>query len=176
MTIWWPHAGLRGDGPVRVLAIGCGDADEVGAWLATGRVREVVGVDLDEEAVQRARARWPQATFLCADAAQLPDDFWHRFDVVLIRRPDLLAQPDRWRAVFAAIPSYLRPAGRVVVVVLGVAEEVLARRWLHAAGPQVRPADPAGDERVLVAEVGSPLLVWEGDREAQACQQGEICG
>jgi len=55
-----------------------------------------------------------------------------------------------------------------VVVLLGVAEGTAARRWLHAASLEVRPVDPAGDERVLVAEAGSHLLVWEDDGQARA--------
>jgi len=65
---FWLPAGSA----VRVLEVGCGTADDVGTLLATGRVAEYIGVDLDELAVVRARAQWPRATFLCADAAQLP--------------------------------------------------------------------------------------------------------
>jgi len=131
--------------------------------VATGRVAEIVGVDLDETALTQARARWPQGTFLCADAARLGEAYHRRFDLVLIRQPDLLAQPAHWRAVFAAVPIYLRPGGRVVVVLLGGVEESLARRWLEEDGLRVARADASegGARRVLVAEPGTGPLVWE---------------
>jgi SAM-dependent methyltransferase len=123
----------------RVLEIGCGAAEDIGEWLADG-VGEYVGVDLDETAIAHARARWPGVTFLCADAARLPaepalspvEGYAGRFHAVLIRRPDLFAQPGRWQQVFAALPALIQPGGRVIVTLLGAGETTVAREWLVA--------------------------------------------
>ncbi len=163
---WLPPAsGLR------ILEVGCGDADDIGDLWATGRVAELTGVDLDETAVVRARARWPQARFLCADAAHLPETYRHRFDIVLIRRPDLLAQPGRWQRVFAVARAYLRPGGRVVAVVLGVAEAAVARRWLERSGLDVVQAPDGGGtgEQVLVAQPAAWPAVWDDAGDAAVC-------
>ncbi|MCP4195649.1 MAG: class I SAM-dependent methyltransferase [Proteobacteria bacterium] len=90
---------FTGKSPVRLLDIGCGTAVEAEPLLASGLITEFVGVDLDETAISLVQSRLPQATFLCADAAALDDS--HHYDVILIRRPDLLARPAGWQQVFA---------------------------------------------------------------------------
>lgn len=119
---------------LRVLDIGCGAAEEAGELLASGRVRDFLGVDLDEGAIAEARARWPGARFVCADAARLSPGRIGQFDTILIRRPDLLAQPERWRQVFARLPAWLLPDGRVILTLIGEGEARLARRWLEEVG------------------------------------------
>lgn len=94
---------------------------EAGGLLASGTVTEFVGVDLDETAIIEARARWPGAKFICADAARLGPEYTRRFDTVLIRRPDLLAQPGRWRQVFKRLPTLLQAEGRVLLTLFGEA-------------------------------------------------------
>lgn len=156
--------------PLRVLEIGCGAGEGLGQLLESGRVLEFVGVDLDETAIEEARARWPQATFLCADAARLPASFVGRFDVALLRRPDLLAQPQRWREVFDRLPVWLRPGGRAIVAVMGQAEASLASRWLGEGGLQVIHRGEQGGLplRVFVAEAPFPVL-WDNSGEGMAC-------
>ncbi len=96
---------MSGNAPVRLLDIGCGTAVEAEPLLATGLIAEFVGVDLDETAVSQAQSRLPQAAFVCTDAAALDDS--HHYDIILIRRPDLLAQPAGWQPVFAKLPRLL---------------------------------------------------------------------
>ncbi len=120
----------------RLLEIGCGAAEDAGEWLAGG-VAEYVGVDLDETAIARARARWPRMTFLCTDAARLPATAAGRFHAVLIRRPDLFVRPGNWQQVFAALPALLLSQGRVLMTLLGAAETAVARRWLEENGLRV---------------------------------------
>ncbi len=137
---------------LRLLDIGCGTAEEAGALIASGRVRDFLGVDLDEEAIVRARARWRGTRFVCADAARLRPEHVGLFDVILLRRPDLLAQPGRWRAVFARLPALLSSGGRVIVTVIDEGEALLARRWLEEAGLcllRVEPL-PEPEERILL--------------------------
>lgn len=122
---------------IRLLDIGCGAAEEAGELLASGKVADFLGVDLDERAIAEAQARWPQARFICEDAARLSPEAVGRFEVILIRRPDLLAQPARWHQVFLRLPDLLRPGGRVIVTLIGEDEAALARRWLEEAGLRV---------------------------------------
>ncbi len=142
---------------LRVLDIGCGAAEEAGELLASGRVRDFLGVDLDEGAIAEARARWPGARFVCADAARLSPGRIGRFDAILIRRPDLLAQPGRWRQVFARLPVWLSPGGRVILTLIGEGEARLARRWLEEAGLRVLHVEslPWPEEPILLLFEGA---------------------
>ncbi len=137
---------------LRVLDIGCGVAEEVGELLASGRVRDFLGVDLDEGAIAEARARWPGARFVCADAARLSPGRIRRFDAILLRRPDLLAQPGRWRQVFAWLPGWLSPGGRVILTLIGEEEARLARRWLEEDGLRLLGVEslPWPEESILL--------------------------
>ena len=146
--------------PLRMLDIGCGTAEETGGQLASGTVTEFVGVDLDETAIIEARARWPGAKFICADAARLGPEYTLRFDAVLLRRPDLLAQPGRWRQVFKRLPTLLQAEGRVLLTLFGMAEASVAHGWLTAEGLRVLHTGwlPQPDEpHLMVAEAcGEP--------------------
>lgn len=115
-------------------------------------------MDLDESAVREASARWPEASFLCADAADLPARYPGHFDVALIRRPNLFAQPERWQRVFATLPRLLRSGGRVFATFVGEREAAAARAWLEKAGIDVIHAEelPTADElHFLVGEAAS---------------------
>jgi len=160
---------MSGDAPVRLLDIGCGTAVEAEPLLATGLIAEFVGVDLDETAVSQAQSRLPQAAFVCTDAAALDDS--HHYDIILIRRPDLLAQPAGWQPVFAKLPRLLEPSGRIIVTVIGEGEAALARQWLTANDLPIIHAEtlPLADEsHMLVADAvvqttPSPLKVMTLD-------------
>lgn len=146
---------LPGPQPQRVLEVGCGAAQAVGALLEAGLASDYVGVDLDETAIEQARDRWPQATFLCADAARLPATYHGAADVILIRRPDLLAQPGRWREVFGVLLALLQPHGRALVTLIGATEARLARAWLADEGFEilhVGALDLLEERRLVVAE------------------------
>ncbi len=162
-------------GGLHVLELGCGEGQDAGLLLADPRVVEYIGVDLDEDAVARARARWPAATFLCADAAALPAGLAGRFDLVFVGRPDLLAQPERWRRAFAALPGLLGPAGRALVTLTGPAETALARRWLRDGGLREvhAPSDEGGSWVVVAEREPAPVLRDEG---GEACDVGGWCG
>ncbi|MCS6963371.1 MAG: class I SAM-dependent methyltransferase [Thermoflexus sp.] len=164
-TRWLPP-----EGEIRLLDVGCGTAEEAGEFLASGRVVDFLGVDLDEGAIAQARARWPEARWICADAARLSSKtLGGRFDAILIRRPDLLLQPARWRRVFRRLSEWLRPGGWIIVTVIGDGEAELARRWLEEAGLRVFRVErlPWPEERVLLlaGHAGCPegLSGEEGD-------------
>jgi len=140
---------LASTSPARLLDIGCGTAVEADPLLATGLIAEFVGVDLDETAVSQAQSRLPQATFICADAAALDGD--HSYNTILIRRPDLLAQPDSWQRVFANLNGLLTPSGRILVTVIGDGEAAMVRRWLAANAHPIAHEEtlPLRDETTL---------------------------
>jgi len=119
---------------LRMIDIGCGIAEEADELLHTGSVTEFVGVDLDETAILQAQQRLPSAIFLCADAVDLVDDYSHYFHAVLIRRPDLFAQPAHWKEVFAVLAQLLRAEGRILVTLIGEAEAALAQKWMEEFG------------------------------------------
>lgn len=149
---------------LRLLEIGCGAVEDVGEWLADG-VGEYVGVDLDETAIAQARARWPGATFRCADAARLPPEYVGYFHAVLIRSPDVFAQPGRWQQVFAALPALIQPEGRVIVTLLGAREIIVAREWLVANGWRLLWSE----DRLLVAEAAPLTLIRLDADEGAFC-------
>jgi len=166
--------------PLRLLDIGCGAADEAAVLLNI--VDEFVGVDLDETAIAKARVRWPQATFMCADAAILSPEAVGSCDVVLIHRPDIFAQPARWRRVFDTLPVLFQPGGRIILTLMGEAETATARAWLAEIGLSVihaSKAPEAGGAHLLVAESGGksersapPLTLIRlnaGDGEGMTC-------
>lgn len=187
-TVPWMETVLReapGRRPLRVLSVGCGtcpEAELLASALGGPEALELMGIDLDEVAVQEARRRLPWAAFVCADAAT-PPVHWHRaFDLVLVRRPDLLAQPQRWQLVLRVLPALLTPEGRVALTCLGEGEAQLGRRWLAEAGFHILSEEPLQSPQegwLLIAALASsggapqpvlevPVVVWEGG-EAPTC-------
>ena len=167
--------------PLRLLDLGCADCPEAEALVAAGV--EVVGVDLDEAAIVAARCRMPGARFRCSDAADMLRSHQASFDVVLVRRPDLAAQPERWRQVLTRAATCLAPHGRVLLTTPGPEEARLARKWLEAPGfarveeavlakgelfvvtatePALRPASPG-------PRLPAGVVRWDGEDEAEVC-------
>lgn len=68
--------------PARVLDFGCGEGYFWEAMARRGPLPDVVGLDLREEAVEAARARLPNLTFLCQDLFDF-DPAGRRFDLVV---------------------------------------------------------------------------------------------
>ena len=65
----------------RVLDVGCGRGESV-AFIGERYGCPAIGVDRSEEAISQARARFPQATYLVAEAEHLPFDD-SSFDIVV---------------------------------------------------------------------------------------------
>jgi SAM-dependent methyltransferase len=122
----------------RVLEVGSGLGDLLAALDAT----EAVGVDFSPEMVQRASARHPEITFICADAHELSRAVEGHFDVIILS--DLVN--DLWdvQEVLEQIARLSTPRTRVVLnfysrlwepaltvaVGLGLRTPTLQQNWL----------------------------------------------
>jgi len=149
-SFMWLIGRLPSDRPLRVLDVGCGECLEGETLLSTGV--DLVGIDFDEKAIATTCARLPRAKFICADAAALDSDWTSPFDVVLFRRPDIAAQPARWRGILALAPGWLTPGGRVLLTTPGPQEADWGRQWLKESGfkdTRLEQLDTE-DERLLV--------------------------
>lgn len=98
-------------GPRCVLDAGCGTG-RVAIELGRRGV-EVVGVDLDRDMIELARAKAPELTWIRADLSEL--DLPTRFDVVVLAGNVIpyVASDRRHRAV-AACARHLAPHGRLI--------------------------------------------------------------
>jgi len=145
----------------RVLDVGCG-AGESSLALATliGRQGQVVGVDISEPMIGRARALAPQdmsVVFRVADAsrAELPegafDILFSRFGVMFFDDPT---------GAFAHMRRALRPGGRVAFVCWrGVAENDWMRLPMSAIKGILPPTAPPGSEAPGTFSFGDPERV-----------------
>jgi MoaA/NifB/PqqE/SkfB family radical SAM enzyme/SAM-dependent methyltransferase len=118
---------LEGD----VLDVGAGDArfaTELGASIESGRVR-YSAFDPDARAIERIRARWPEAEVWVASAEVWAAEVARTFDHVLVLRSwNHLVDPAR---VCASIARALRPQGTLTVI--DDAPFALVRNRSHAA-------------------------------------------
>jgi ubiquinone/menaquinone biosynthesis C-methylase UbiE len=91
----------------KVLEIGCGRGD----LLAALKPANGVGVDFSEEMVRRAKKRYPEMRFLCADAHSL--DIEETFDAIILS--DLVN--DLWdvQAVLEHILLLTTPQTRIII-------------------------------------------------------------
>lgn len=128
----WLVTRLPGSRPLRVLDVGCGECREGEALVNAGV--DLIGIDLDEATIASVRKRLPGATFLCADAATLEGTWHHHFDLLIVRRPDVAAQSERWRHVLEATATWLSPGGLVLLTTPGPHEAELASLWLEHVG------------------------------------------
>lgn len=114
--------------PTRVLDAGCGTG-RVALELA-GRGVAVVGVDLDPDLLDRARAKAPSLTWIEADLATMADlDLGGSFDVIVAAGNVIgFVAADRRAEVVAACAHHLAPGGRLV------------------SGAQLRPGWPSAEQ------------------------------
>ncbi|WP_221091134.1 class I SAM-dependent methyltransferase [Deinococcus aquaedulcis] len=100
----------------RVLALGVNAGRELDALALAfpGRELDVVGVDLQADALAAAQARWPQAHFLALDVNALPANLG-RFDLVLAL--SLLQSPGVVQDVLLARlrREHLTPGGGLIL-------------------------------------------------------------
>jgi SAM-dependent methyltransferase len=93
---------------------------------------------------------------LAADAARLPLAAHVRFDLIVVRHPDVARLPDRWRAVCAALPGRLTRQGVVLITTYTPDEQAWMQTALRRHGllpqpvsPDLAPVDLAGHDRFV---------------------------
>jgi ubiquinone/menaquinone biosynthesis C-methylase UbiE len=139
-----------------VVDVGCGAGRAV-AELAERKAR-AIGVDLDSEMLDAARARFPGIDFRAADAAELPladgEAYGYRADKVY----HILADPG---AALAEAKRVLAPGGRIVLVgqdwdimVIDSDHPELTRRIVHARADTIPHPRIARAYRNLLLDAG----------------------
>lgn len=102
------------DGVTRVLDLGCGTGDLAAERARLGAPVEWVGIDLRDEAVEAARARFPDARFVTASADAVPEPS-STFDVIVAQVLfSSLPSPQMEAAVAREVARLLRPGGWLV--------------------------------------------------------------
>lgn len=101
----------------RVLVLGCHRGDEIAAlgWLEPPpRDLRITGVDRSASALAQARSRFPEARFLQADVADLPDDLGRYALVVAI---DVLQSPriDGKAVLRRLVQAHLEPVAALLL-------------------------------------------------------------
>jgi ubiquinone/menaquinone biosynthesis C-methylase UbiE len=110
----------------RVLDLGCGPGLQ-SAWLAERFC--VVGVDISHGQLALARERAPEASFLLADMCSLafaPQSF----DAIVAFYSIIHVPREEHAALFASMHGWLKPRGRLLVVLGSNAWEGSESNWL----------------------------------------------
>lgn len=112
----------------------------------------LTGVDQDEESIKLARARIPKARFSAANAEAWQPNDGEQFDVVLMRRPDLVLGSEGWKRTFQRLPHLVVQGATVLTTTPGRLEANLARRMLQEIGIEEPTMDELDfpDEKYLV--------------------------
>lgn len=168
--------------PQTLLDIGCGMCFEGEILLSRGIA--LTGIDQDGETIRQVRKRLSAGNFITADAAQWMAGAGHRYDAILIRRPDLIFRSENWHAVFQRIPYVLEEGGRVIVTTPGRSESELAAKWLRESAETVRlkEIDEVEEAFLISAENVKAIkqiddernlliqkLAWEDDAPQMMC-------
>lgn len=137
----------------RVLDVGCGIGDL--SFLLAARGAEVVGVELDEEKVERATAiarRWSfqQLRFVAGDVMRLDQMGLGQFDVITCIA--LLEHIQQDEALLTQMLSLLRPGGLLVVEVPSATRKTIPE--VEAADGHVRPGYFSDQLGALLRRVG----------------------
>jgi SAM-dependent methyltransferase len=139
----------------RVLDVGSGTGIWIDFWQRRG-AREVSGLDLTEKAVERLRARYPDASFAQADVAEpattLPSDC----DAVSVMSVLTHVTDDaRFEQALRNIAAAVRPGGVLVMV----EPAVVHRWWGPPFGPEAHSKSrPLDAYRQVLAQCGMDLV------------------
>ena len=149
-------AGMR---PASVLDAGCGTG-RMAIELARRDI-EVIGVDLDDDMLDRARAKAPDQTWVRADLAEL--DLGRTFDVVALAGNvvPFVAEADRAAAV-AGCARHVGGSGRLVAgfqLAAGWPTVAEYDEWCAAAGLELEGRFATWDEAPFDPDAGYAVSV-----------------
>ncbi|MFI7678764.1 class I SAM-dependent methyltransferase [Actinophytocola sp. NPDC049390] len=115
----------------RALVVACGLGDD--AEELSGRGCEVTAFDLSETAIGWCRRRFPASSvhYQVADLLELPEEWAHRYDIVVEINTIQSISPDLRDRTVRAIADTVAPGGALFVRCLGRAddESVASRPW-----------------------------------------------
>jgi SAM-dependent methyltransferase len=151
-------------GPVRMLDVGCGTGQSRQIYRLAGL--EYVGVDLSSVALERARAKYPQDTWQCADASALPFDD-ASFDLVAFS--SVLHHIPDFRRPLEEACRVLRPGGHVFAFDPNLLHPAMAL-FRHPRSPLYRPEGVSPNERPLL-----PSRLARALRTAGFCEIRQRC-
>jgi len=152
--------------PPALLSVGCGTFEDEPTLRAALPNWALYGIDVDGEALRRARQHAPSLRLIQADAINLPGLLHMQFGLVIVRHPDLHLRRKTWSQILPRISSLLTPNGLLVITVYSHEETRLLRSFnLPPAYPvdehALAPSDMGGRDRyvqiyrVLRSAVGS---------------------
>lgn len=162
---WLTELDQRIPSAARVLDLGCGSGIPVARMLAaTGR--QVVGVDISDTQIARARRLVPAAEFLRADATAID---WkpQSFDAVICLYTLIHIPLDQQFPLLAEIAGWLRPRGILLVTTGHHAWTGHDGNWLGSGRTMWWSHTDAATYRSWLTEAGLDILheefVPEGD-------------
>lgn len=151
----WLERAAAGLAPgAAVLDLGCGAGEPVAGWMiAQGHA--LTGVDLTEEMLAIARARFPGADWIRADMRGLA--LGRRFDLIVAWDSFFHLAPGAQRAMFPVFAAHLAPGGRLLFTSGPAAGEV----WGRVGDEAVYHASLAPEDyAALIASNGMDLRAF----------------
>lgn len=136
----------------RVLDVCCGLGRHAGAMAERGY--EVVGLDRDEAAVQKARQRWPTAAFIVGDMRDVSAGVSGKFDVVTLLWQSFGYFDDQTNAsILRDLRSVTRDGGLLLLDVYHAGffrAHIGVREFQAAGGMRVRESKSVHGQRLSV--------------------------
>jgi SAM-dependent methyltransferase len=135
----------------RLLNVGCGAYPSARMLRNALSAWALYGVDLDGDALRRARRDTPSLRLVQSDAKDLPGLARARFGLVLVRHPDVHRRA-AWCRIIPQLPALLAPGGSLLIT-LYAPEEVETMRALDLPPPcpldesALAPPDLSGRDR-----------------------------
>lgn len=123
----WLDKWLRGRSALKILDAGCG-----AGWTCENLLKygSVLGTDLADEILERAKVRVPKATFISGDFMKL--ELEHDFDLVVCL--EVLSHVADQKAFIRKLSAHLKPGGELLMATQNA--PILKRvRWIEPAPP-----------------------------------------
>jgi len=146
--------GLDFRGPIRIVELGPGTGAFTSAIAESlGAGARALAIELDQDFVNRLRARWPNVEYVCGDAAALPRFAAERglvpVDHVISGLPFASLPLEATRDILLGIEQTLRPGGTFTTF-----------QYVHAHGLAAAVAFRADLSRRLAAQPQRRLVMW----------------